>query len=75
MVKLSKEAVMKDESVNFVRAPVRRDLEKRSSLVNVVCFSCQEKGHLVYRCLKKKPATTVADVVMNCHEYSTNITE
>ena len=30
MVKLSKEAAMTDESVNFVRDPVRRDFEKRS---------------------------------------------
>ena len=51
MIKLSKEVVMKDESVNFVRVPVRRDFEKRS-LANVVCFGCQE----VSRCPKtKKP--------------------
>ena len=62
MIKLSKEVVMKDESVNFVRVPVRREFEKRS-LANVVCFGCQEKGHLVSRCPKtKKPVTSEADV-------------
>ena len=40
--------LFKEESVNFVRAPVRRDFEKRS----LACFGCQE----VSRCPKtKKP--------------------
>ncbi len=47
MIKLSKEVVMKDESVNFVRVPVRRDFEKRS-LANVVCLAVRR------RCLEKQ---------------------
>lgn len=66
-VALSKEVVLRDESVNFgigsryARNSERGEGTRHRDRSNVVCFGCHQKGHIVFRCPNKKPAGTETD--------------
>ena len=69
MMALSREVVLRDESVNLgivpdhARASERVEGFRPRNLANVVCFECNQKGHFAFRCPNKKSAVAETDPI------------
>ena len=53
MVKLSKEVILRNETINFGKPTITMAATTRGP---IVCFGCGEKGHIASRCLNKNKA-------------------